>query len=841
MLFISLTVISFGQSNVLVIDYNNNFSSDQSNNNSNIYNRLLATQTSVTRVASIPATINVAQYDQVWIFGNMGTPNATTLNPVSNYMNAGGAVYVQSEVSCCNNPANFVDQLINMNVTAGGAITHNVTKGGYFQTGPTSSTPCSPTPPNWVTHGAAARPFVGTPAVNIFLEANNVCASTIGPGDVVGVKFRACDMISGQGALVSIGDFNVFPTGGACATVGILGTPNNNTVIDFIATLMPTLLSCAPVNPTALVMVPHNDTTVCVGDNLPAYMFNSNPTGATFDWSNSNTAIGLAANGVGNTPTFVAANPGTTPITGMIIVTPTLNGCPGTPDTFNITVNPPPTVNAGLDTSVCVGDPAGIGGAPTASGGGGAPYNYSWTPGTNLNSTTNSNPTATPSTIGSTTYTVQVTDASGCIAEDSVVVTGISCCAVNIVDTVIADVSCFGFCDGSVQVTANGGATQYSMDGINWQVSNTFNNLCPGQHTVYASNGNCYDSLIFTITEPTAITIPSVITDVTCYGGSDGQIVVAPQGGTPGYSYSWTAGGVGNSPTASNLTAGQYTVTVTDANGCTADTTLIINQPPPVNYGDFVGDTISGCSPLEVEFTNTTNPALFVSMFWELGNGDTSSISPISTTYTAPGTYDVKLTLTDAAGCQGVVEKLTYITVYDDPTAHFTADPGVVTVFDPTYQFLDLSQYNIVSWDWNFNNLGTSNNQNPIFTFPDDTGSHNVTLIVVDNHGCIDTVSHTVLVKSEYGIFVPNAFTPDFDDKNDGFSPKGFGISADGYLFTIFNRWGEKIFETNNINMLWYGDYKNKIVPNGVYVWRLEFKDLNGHGHSQTGKVTVIR
>ncbi len=103
LIFISLiilTTISVAQSNVLVIDYNNNWSSDQQNNASNIYNRLLATQTSVLRVNAIPAIINPATYNQVWIFGNMGVPTAATLNPIINYMNNGGAVYIQSEVSC---------------------------------------------------------------------------------------------------------------------------------------------------------------------------------------------------------------------------------------------------------------------------------------------------------------------------------------------------------------------------------------------------------------------------------------------------------------------------------------------------------------------------------------------------------------------------------------------------------------------------------------------------------------------------------------------------------------------------------------------------------------------
>lgn len=844
-----MSLVSLAQTNVLVIDYNNNFSSDQSNNNSNIYNRLLATQTSVTRVNAIPATINQAQYEQVWIFGNMGAPASATLNPIIAYMNNGGAVYIQSEVSCCNNPAAFADQLIDSTVIVGGSISHNIMKSGNYEYQLYSPLKCTP----FFSHGAAVRPFVGATQQHILYEATPTCGSAITTGDIVGVKFKACDMITGQGALVVNGDFNIFPLSGTCGSVGILGTPNNNDVIDIIAEMLPAL-ACSPLtNPGGTLTCTANPVNFC-GSTQLGWTYTGSPgcpilgcdTTTYYKWSVISSAqypgdpINVPVNFSCDTCPYPTASP-SVPTTYTLTITKgdTNLNCPGTSTVIPITVFPnSQQTNAGLDTTICLGDSVTIGGSPTATGSG--PFTYNWTPSTNLNDTTLANPVCTPSALGSTTYIVEATSAA-CSGYDTVVVTAISCCVVDIVDTVIADVSCFGFCDGSVQVVASGGATQYSIDGVNWVASNTFNNLCPGQHTVYASDGNCSDSVTFTITEPTQMSIPAVITDVTCAGGSDGQIVVAPQGGTPGYSYAWVPSGAGNNPIASNLTAGQHTVTVTDANGCSLDSTFTVNEPAPVAVGDFVGDTIAGCSPLEVEFTNTTNPALYVSMFWELGNGDTSSVSPISTTYTTPGTYDVKITLTDAAGCQGVAEKLAYITVYDDPSAHFTANPGEVTVFDPTYQFIDLSQYNIVSWDWNFNNLGTSNEQNPTFTFPDDTGSHNVTLIVEDNHGCIDTVNHTVIVRGEYGIYVPNAFTPDADGKNDGFHPKGFGISEFGYSFLIFDRWGEKIFQSIDINEPWYGDYKGKLVPNGVYVWRLDFKDLNGHGHSQTGKVTIIR
>jgi hypothetical protein len=235
----------FAQSNVLVIDYNNNFSSDQSNNQSRIYNRLLATQTSVVRVNAIPATINQATYQQVWIFGNMGVPSPATLNPIIAYMNNGGAVYVQSEVSCCNNEAAFADQLIDATVTVGPSISHTTWKSGNYQYDLYSPLLCTP----FLSHGAAVRPFQGATIQHTLYEANPTCGSAITTGDVVGVKFKACDMITGEGALVVNGDFNIFPVGGSCSSVGILGTPNNNNVIDVIADMLPAMACSQLTNP----------------------------------------------------------------------------------------------------------------------------------------------------------------------------------------------------------------------------------------------------------------------------------------------------------------------------------------------------------------------------------------------------------------------------------------------------------------------------------------------------------------------------------------------------------------------------------------------------------------
>src|SRR5690606_37686690 len=381
-------LLVFGQSNVLVIDYNNNFSSDQSNNASNIYNRLVATQTSVLRVNAIPATINPATYDQVWIFGNMGTPSPTTINPIINYMNAGGAVYIQSEVSCCTNPAAFADQLIDATVTVGGAISHTTTKTGNYQYNSFSNLLCNPT----ISHGAAVRPFQGATGPNILYEANNTCGGAIGSGDVIGVKFCSGDMISGQGALIVNGDFNIFPSSGTCGSVGILGTPNNNAVIDLISDLLPAL-ACDPNtgNPGTLTLTA-NPVNFCGSTQLGwTYTPGSGGCGpigclldTTFLWQSiAGDPIIVGTNFSCDTcayPTAWPSQPTTYTLT-ITIVDTNVSSCGMQNYTvIPITVYPntPPFADAGIDTTICMGTSFTLGGTPTGAAGNGGPYTYMW-------------------------------------------------------------------------------------------------------------------------------------------------------------------------------------------------------------------------------------------------------------------------------------------------------------------------------------------------------------------------------------------------------------------------------------------------------------------------------
>ena len=127
---------------------------------------------------------------------------------------------------------------------------------------------------------------------------------------------------------------------------------------------------------------------------------------------------------------------------------------------------------------------------------------------------------------------------------------------------------------------------------------------------------------------------------------------------------------------------------------------------------------------------------------------------------------------------------------------------------------------------------------NPIYEYQD-TGYFTVTQIVISNFGCRDTTQREVWVKGEYVLFIPNAFRPNGASKNNTFFPKGMGITK--FKMIIFDRWGEKLFETNSLDEGWDGTYKGKFVELGVYVYKIFTEDVLEEDHKYIGRVNIIR
>jgi gliding motility-associated-like protein len=356
------------------------------------------------------------------------------------------------------------------------------------------------------------------------------------------------------------------------------------------------------------------------------------------------------------------------------------------------------------------------------------------------------------------------------------------------------------------------------------------------------ANGCVGNTSTYSVTVSSPITIDRVINDATCYQSNDGQIRVIPSGGTPDYNYSWTTGDTDS--IVSNLSPDSVSVNVTDVNGCFQDSTFFINEPDSIDYITFTATPREGCSPLEVQFNSTIDPAqhLLQNYIWNFGNNLVPQDTFIAnTTYNNPGSYNVSLTVVDLSGCSNTLVMNDFITVHEDPEAHFNTAPETPTMFNPTIDFTDDSYPNVIGWEWTFDSLGNSNFQDPNFTFPEDSGTYYITLVVEDANSCKDSLTKKVSIKSEVALFVPNSFTPNGDGLNDTFTPKGFGIADNAYSFLVFNRWGEVVFETNNPLDEWDGSFKGKLLPEGVYVWRANFLDLNAKEYRRKGQLNILR
>ncbi|HLP18907.1 MAG TPA: hypothetical protein VK174_01325, partial [Chitinophagales bacterium] len=353
-------------------------------------------------------------------------------------------------------------------------------------------------------------------------------------------------------------------------------------------------------------------------------------TGAAYASFNSNSAVlsyGWSPGGTPNSTSITGIGPGTYTFTVTDASNCTSSSTVTLTNPAAFTVNVP-------DTSItsCNGGTASLTATPS---GGVAGYTYLWTPGNSTNQTITG--------IGSGTYTVTVTDSRNCTATDAGTVT-ITGSSPTFNPPVITDATCAGN-NGSIVVSVAGAVGTVSYAWSPTQPDNdTITGLAAGTYSVTATDGNgCTVSATYTVGggAPIAFGAP-VITDATC-AGNDGSIVVTVTGATDPISYNWSPAQPDND-TITGLASGSYSVTATDANGCTASATYNVGAGAPITFGAPV-ITDASCTGLTgsivVTVTGATDP---ISYNWSPAQPDNDTITGL-----AAGTYSV--TATDANGC----------------------------------------------------------------------------------------------------------------------------------------------------------------------------------------------
>ena len=287
-----------------------------------------------------------------------------------------------------------------------------------------------------------------------------------------------------------------------------------------------------------------------------------------------------------------------------------------------------------------------------------------------------------------------------------------------------------------------------------------------------------------------------------------------------------------------------YTVTADECSGqcVVTDQVDVTIHPTPVI--SFSGDDLIGCDPHTVNFTNTSTEQY--DCVWDVGDGNIiNGCGPISHIYAIPGLYDVTLTVTSDQGCTATDTYANYIEVVPQPEAEFFYSPTDITIMDTEIEFDNASMY-ATNYIWNFGDLSPNSfDENPTHIFPDQSGgTYTVTLFISNDIGCTDTAEKKITIKDEIIFYVPNIFTPDGNSHNDQFLPIiTAGVDIYDYHLTIFNRWGEVIFESYNPAGGWDGHYGDGgLVPDGVYVWQLEFGEtMSDKKHKHRGHVTVLK
>lgn len=273
--------------------------------------------------------------------------------------------------------------------------------------------------------------------------------------------------------------------------------------------------------------------------------------------------------------------------------------------------------------------------------------------------------------------------------------------------------------------------------------------------------------------------------------------------------------------------------------GCIEDIMEIIVDITAVPIIDFTSNLTEGCQPLSVLFTNESIVQGNVVFTWDLGDGTGSSSSTtVSNTYEAAGCYDITLSAVADGLCVATQTATNMICVHPVPLASFTFSPQQIFVNEPTIHLTNNSINNETN-NWNFGDGTTSIVEAPDHTFPQDAGSNYlIELIVSTQFGCTDTAQQIVIIKDQILYYVPNTFTPDGDEFNNIFLPiLTSGIDFSDFELKIYDRWGEILFESYDVNVGWDGTYHGKIVPQGTYTWTLQFgliendKDLFLSGH----------
>ncbi|MEZ4979072.1 MAG: gliding motility-associated C-terminal domain-containing protein [Chitinophagales bacterium] len=477
--------------------------------------------------------------------------------------------------------------------------------------------------------------------------------------------------------------------------------------------------------------------------------------------------------------------------------------------------------------------------------GGHGPYSYQWS---GPNGFTSTNEDLSGLVAGN--YSVNITDINACPASLSLSISQPNPVQIGFA---VADVSCFGGSDGSINASVLSGGTapfsyQWDANAAN-QTTALAVGLSEGVYVLNITDGNsCTYSDSAFVSQPLApLSLQISSSDLTCANANDGSAEVVVSGGTSPYSYLWDDPASQTTAEANSLAAGLVSVLVTDANSCQESISIEIFEPSPVLIDSIISDAVNCWGESNGSLAIVPSGGTGIGYLYSIDGGSSFQSDSIFFNLDA-GLYSE--ILVQDVGASTLCLSNSYAALVDEnPYFDLAIAPSDTTLQleeSLTFELLPSNPYTLddivaVSW-FPETGLSCSDCVDPTLLTYENYTEYTATIFYLgdDSALCSQASSSLIIVENNLELFIPNAFTPDGSNNvNDVFEIYGEGIELS--LMQIYNRWGEKIFESEQQNVAWDGTFKGVLQNPGVYTYYVSIQYLDGKVVDRKGSVSLLR
>ncbi len=375
---------------------------------------------------------------------------------------------------------------------------------------------------------------------------------------------------------------------------------------------------------------------------------------------------------------------------------------------------------------------------------------------------------------------------------------------------------------------------------VNWFCNNVV--VASGTAVLYTPSSSCtlhavaYYGCGATVTDTAMLQIQvsnlkvtnTIQHPISCNGMSDGQIKANVNGANGNVTYTWNTNPVQNSVIAANLSAGSYTVTVTDAVGCAAVANSVLNQPAILSASatSLIAPTCSYNSDGQIALTTSGGTAPYL-YHWNNGSSNEDLQQLPNGLYT--------VLITDNNGCID-----SFSTVFNTPPIKVFAGPNQeIYAGQSAIVEAQVNSANTFTYTWSPDiNVSAIHSARTTLS-PRKTTPYTIT--ITDGNGCTASDELLVFVNVMTQLPIYNAFTPNHDGQNDQFTLRLFHDMIQLVHLRIYNRYGQEIYSTSDIDSGWDGTFNGKDQEIGTYIYEVSFLDANGEPHVLKGNVSLLR